>query len=386
MRTLADRLIRIFISLKLTVTLLAFAILLVFIGTLAQVNEGLYNAQSHYFRQWLIFGLDLFGISNPAPASGRLSHRYAAPAQSRRGASLSLSTLDQKNWHPAYPSGVILLLVGQLATDMLAHESQMHFVEGETKPYAESGRNYELVFTRDTGTGDEEVIAIPGRLLAKSSAIRNENLPFTIRVKTYWENSEPSFRAPMMKNGPPLTTNGVGASFDFASSPETKSMDEKNVPTALIQIISTNGSLGDWIVSDWTSDDEMVEGLQQGYQQQLGPEMAKKIAAQLTQPQVIETGGKKYTFALRPERVYFPFSLKLLKATHTVYAGTDIPKDFRSRVQLTNPQTGENREVEISMNHPLRYAGLTFYQYQMDAGQAAREAGARGVVGVASRA
>jgi len=27
------------------------------------------------------------------------------------------------------------------------------------------------------------------------------------------------------------------------------------------------------------------------------------------------------------------------------------------------------------MNHPLRYAGLTFYQYQMDAGQAAMEAG-----------
>ena len=65
----------------------------------------------------------------------------------------------------------------------------------------------------------------------------------------------------------------------------------------------------------------------------------------------------------------------MLKATHTVYEGTDIPKDFRSRVQLRNPQTGEDREVEISMNHPLRYAGLTFYQYQMDAGQAAREAG-----------
>jgi hypothetical protein len=27
------------------------------------------------------------------------------------------------------------------------------------------------------------------------------------------------------------------------------------------------------------------------------------------------------------------------------------------------------------MNHPLRYAGLTFYQYQMDAGEAAQEAG-----------
>ncbi len=75
-------------------------------------------------------------------------------------------------------------------------------------------------------------------------------------------------------------------------------------------------------------------------------------------------------------RIYLPFSLTLLKATHTVYAGTDIPKDFRSRVQLQNPQTGENREVEISMNHPLRYAGLTFYQYQMDGGRsgAARRA------------
>ena len=33
------------------------------------------------------------------------------------------------------------------------------------------------------------------------------------------------------------------------------------------------------------------------------------------------------------------------------------------------------REIEISMNHPLRYGGLTFYQYQMDAGQVAQQAG-----------
>ena len=59
-----------------------------------------------------------------------------------------------------------------------------------------------------------------------------------------------------------------------------------------------------------------------------------------------------------------PFSLTLLKATHTVYPGTDIPKDFRSRVLLDNPETGEKREVEISMNHPLRYGGYTYYQYQ----------------------
>ena len=78
---------------------------------------------------------------------------------------------------------------------------------------------------------------------------------------------------------------------------------------------------------------------------------------------------------MRPTQYPEPFSLTLLKATHTTYAGTDIPKDFRSRVRIDNAQTGEKREVEISMNHPLRYGGLTFYQYQMDAGQVAQQAG-----------
>jgi hypothetical protein len=375
MRTLVDWVIKIFTSLRLTVVLLAFAILLVFIGTLAQVDEGLYNAQARYFRQWLIFGIDVSGRRIPLLLPGGYligtmlvlnlvaAHIYRFQ--------LTLKKIGIQIAH----AGVILLLVGQLATDMLARESQIHFNEGETKAYAESSRNNELAFTTDSAAGGEEVVAIPGRLLASGGEIQDGNLPFTIRVKNYWENSEPSFRAPMMKNGPPLTANGVGASFDFRPSAETKSMDEKNVPTALIEIIGANGSLGDWVVSGWTSDDEMVEALRQNYEQQAGPQMAGKIAGQLTQPQSIEAGGRKFTFALRLERVYFPFSLELLKATHTVYEGTDIPKDFRSRIQLSNPQTGENREVEISMNHPLRYAGLTFYQYQMDAGQAAREAG-----------
>jgi hypothetical protein len=212
-------------------------------------------------------------------------------------------------------------------------------------------------------------------LLAPGGEIQNANLPFTIRVKSFWKNSEASFRAPMMRNAPPLTTNGVAVDFDFQQAAETKTMDDKNVPTAEIEIISANGSLGDWIVSDWTDDGEMIAALQQNYEQQLGADMTKKIIGDLTQPQSVFAGGKQFAFALRPERVYHPFSLTLLKATHSVYPGTDIPKDFRSRVRLQNPQTGENREVEIYMNAPLRYAGLTFYQYQMTAGEAAQQAG-----------
>jgi hypothetical protein len=376
MRTLVDWVIKFFTSLRLTVVLLAFAIILVFIGTLAQVDEGLYNAQARYFRQWVVLGLTISGYRIPLllPGGYLIGTMLVLNLVSAHIYRFQLST--KKIGIQIVHAGVILLLVGQLATDMLARESQIHFVEGQTKAYAESARADELAFTTDSGPGGgDEVVTIPGRLLSNGSEIQDGNLPFTIRVKSYWENSEPSFRAPMMKNGPPLTTNGVGANFNFSTASETKSMDEKNVPTALIEIIGPNGSLGDWVVSSWTNDDEMVQAIRDNYAQELGQQMAQKITNQLTQAQTIEVGGKTYSFALRPQRVYLSFSLELLKATHTVYEGTDIPKDFRSRVHLRNSHTGEDRDVEISMNHPLRYAGLTFYQYQMDAGQAAREAG-----------
>ena len=146
---LLKRLIKIFTSLRLTVILLAFAIVLVFVGTLAQVDEGLYNAQARYFRQWLILGLDLFGHKIPLLLPGGyligtmlLLNLVAAHIYRFQ---LSVKKIGIQLTH----AGVILLLVGQLATDMLAHESQISLTEGQTKSYAESPRNYELAFTSD---------------------------------------------------------------------------------------------------------------------------------------------------------------------------------------------------------------------------------------------
>ncbi len=371
----AKNIVRFFTSLRLTVVLLAFAIVLVFIGTLAQVDEGLYIAQARYFRQWLIFGLDLFGHKIPILLPGGyligtmlLVNLLAAHIYRFQ---LSVKKIGIQLAH----SGVILLLVGQLATDMLAHESQIRFAQGQTKSFAESQRNYELAFTTDTGSNTEKVVAIPQKLLAHGGEIQNQNLPFTVNVKRFWINSEAQFRAPMMQNGPPQTTNGVAVNFDFSPSAETKDMDDKNVPTALIEIDDPRGSLGEWVVSGWTADEGVIDGLQQSYARAMGVNMARQIISDLTSPQSIVVGGKTFTFALRPERTILPFSLTLLQLTNSYYAGTDIPKDFRSRVQLQNPRTGESREALIYMNAPLRYSGLTFYQYQMTAGELAENAG-----------
>jgi hypothetical protein len=365
----AGRFVKFFISLRLTVTLLALAILLVFIGTLAQVDEGLYGAQSRYFRQWVIFGIDLFGKRIPFPLPGGyligtllLLNLLAAHIYRFE---FSVKKIGIQLAH----TGVILLLLGQLVTDMLAHESQMRLEEGETKTYSEDVQHCELVFIND-----DTVTAIPQRLLVPGALLKSDSLPFALRVISFWKNSEPAFRAPMRQNEPPLTTNGLAANFDFRSVAETKTMDERNVPSAIIEILGANGSLGKWVLSDWATDETMVQVIGAHYMR-IGSQMAQKVLDDLVQPQIIEAAGKKFALALRPARKYFPFSLTLLKATHTVYEGTDIPKDFRSRVRLQNPKAKEDREVDIFMNSPLRYAGLTFYQLQMDAGEATQKAG-----------
>ena len=365
------RIVDFFTSLKLTVVLLAFSVVLVFVGTIAQADEGLYGAQAHYFKQWLVIGAHLFGHKVPLILPGGYllgvlllvnlisAHIYRFEF-SRKKIGIQLAH-----------AGVIVLLVGQLSTDLLSRELQMHFAEGDTRNFSESATEYELNFVAgDQVTAISEKILKPGNVLPPAQT----GLPFAIRVKEHWHNSDINFRAPMMQNVPPLTTNGVARNFDFRKVEDVKAMDQRNVPTVLLEFSTTAGSVGTWVASDWIGDASLVEAVRNGYMQ-MGADMAQKIANQLVAPQWIEADGKKFTFTMRPARVRHPFSLTLLKASHTTYLGTDIPKDFRSRVRIDNTQTGEKREVEISMNHPLRYGGYTYYQYQMDAGQAAQMAG-----------
>ena len=78
------------------------------------------------------------------------------------------------------------------------------------------------------------------------------------------------------------------------------------------------------------------------------------------QPQTFTYAGRQWKVMLRHARAYHPFSLTLLKVEHDVYAGTDIPKNFSSRVRVNNPDGRDDHEALIYMNNPLRARGLTF--------------------------
>ncbi|HEY9842820.1 MAG TPA: hypothetical protein V6D23_20305, partial [Candidatus Obscuribacterales bacterium] len=49
------RLLAFFGSLQLTVTLLSLSILLIFFGTLAQIDQGVWTVVKEYFRSWIVW-------------------------------------------------------------------------------------------------------------------------------------------------------------------------------------------------------------------------------------------------------------------------------------------------------------------------------------------
>src|SRR5258706_9075440 len=117
------RLWKILTSLRLTVTCLAFGIVLIWVGTVAQADEGLYQAQARYFKHWYVWGATLFGHRVPLLLPGGyllgtvlLANLIAAHIKrfkfTQKQVGINLTHF-----------GVILLLVGQLTTDMLSRES-----------------------------------------------------------------------------------------------------------------------------------------------------------------------------------------------------------------------------------------------------------------------
>lgn len=345
--SLFDKLIAFFISLRLTVCCLVLGAVLVFAGTIAQVDLGLLKAQNEFFRSFFIFW-------GPKGASWQIP---VFPGGYLIGGVLLINLVGaffarfSFTWKKAgilvIHAGIILLLLGQLLTDMLSRESAMQLFEGESKNYSEDFRETELVLIDKSSPDADTVYSIPQSMLAKGE-VKDARLPFTVRVKNYWVNAalvRPDSQAPRaIASG---ATAGDLKDILVIPQAAVTDTDQRNSPGAVVELADANHALGAYLVSSLVSV-----------------------------PQTIKAGDKTYEIDLRFRRYYHPFQVTLLKATHEKYKGTDIPKNFASRVRVQNPAQNEARETVIYMNNPLRYSGLTFYQYQMSAGEMAQRAGA----------
>ena len=134
-----------------------------------------------------------------------------------------------------------------------------------------------------------------------------------------------------------------------------------NKPAAVVRAISDKGPIGDWLVSTWLTRYPWSVGLQE----EIGSIMP---GVALSEGQQFTYDGRTYQITLRPVRYYKPYSVTLLAFNHDLYPGTDIPKNFSSKVHLHDANSGEDRDVLIYMNNPLRYRGETYFQASFEPG------------------
>ncbi len=85
--------------------------------------------------------------------------------------------------------------------------------------------------------------------------------------------------------------------------------------------------------------------------------------------QVFQVDGRPYELTLRFARTYKPYEIELIEFRHDKYVGTETPKNFSSLVRVVEKDKGVDRVVKIWMNNPLRYAGETFYQSSFEPGK-----------------
>ena len=403
-------------SLRLTVLLFALSLFLVFAGTLAQAETGNLTTINQYFRSygfvwipWQVFvrfGQVFLGVSKDAHLGGAfpypggwllgvllMTNLLAAHTVRFRFClkdvlvlplfvlGLALLILSEFNHSTLlqYGSigallaavvglvlvhtrrsgvlvlhlGLIVMMLSEWVTGTYAVEGVMTLAQGEATNFVDELHKFELAVIDRSDPKTDNVVVIPGSLLRQGETVRNALLPFDLTVVHYMANSVLTKARPGAAN---RATAGEGLRWLAHERPEVSGTDTEqqlDVPSAYVifKEKGTGKSLGTYLVSPWFYSN-----------------FTRRHLADTPQP--IPVGGKTYEVMLRSKRTYRPFSVQLLEFRHDRHPGVGTAKNFSSKVRLVDPRPDEreDREVKIWMNHPLRYAGETFYQHQFLAG------------------
>ncbi len=340
-------------SLRLTVALLAMLIVLVFAGTLAQVDMGIWTTLTLYFRAFLVWiPLQVF-----LPREWEVGGAFPFPAGYTIGTLLLMNLLAahavrfklafKRSGIMLIHLGLIMLLVGEVVTGQFADEAHMTIDEGRVVNFTEDTRQLELAIIDRSDSSTDQVVVIPESILRKERLIEHPLLPFEVQVDNYFWNAVLRDSDEMPDGTLPQANRGTAARLGLhaveapvASGVERNGFD---LPAAVVTLYQNGTDLGSWLTSLYFT-------------------LPGDFQRPINDIQEVQVDGRTYHLVLRYKRTYKPYSLELVDFRHDRYLGTDTPKNFSSQVRLVDPSRNVDREVLIYMNNPLRYRGETFYQ------------------------
>ncbi|MFL2876580.1 MAG: cytochrome c biogenesis protein ResB [Pontiellaceae bacterium] len=420
------RLVDLFLSLKLTVTLLALSMVLIFVGTLAQVDKGIWTVMDQYFRCWIAWiELSVFfqsSVSGPAvvvpfPGGFLLGSLLSLNLLAVHSSTFKVLVKGRRLW-----LGYSLLLLGLLIT--------VGVVLGwGTAPVAatENDAFWRVFFRLGRGTIAGAVLFAACWVLYKQRAgmvLLHAGI-LLLLVGEFFTALFAVEATMTIREGETATFFDRSQQFELVLTDTSNSEVDRvtTIPQSILKpgkVVSVAALPFDLKVHARMSNsnrpvplDSVSDNLRAAYPQYTGygerlyvararevsgatgERNAPAVDVELLDrtsgaslgryllsiwfypnfvnqiwdmPTTVDYKGRAYELYFRNRREPAadesgsPYAVTLLDFVHERYEGTQTPKDFSSEIRLVNEGDGIDRELRIWMNNPLRYAKRTFYQ------------------------
>jgi len=354
----------VFASMKLAVVLLVILGLLTWLGTLAQIEDGLWKTQREYFESWGLiaelplswWGSELGTVDNQWVIKIPLPGAY--PVMILLFLNLLVGGMLRLKWQMRNVGvlithvGIALLLVAGFVKLEYSYSGALALYESPKSGEGISNRayqssrfvsfhDYELALIKDCGDVLEERV-IPesalGRARYGTVELKADDLPFTIEVHNFLDNCRPMAKGPMVRATTPVLKTDATSPGVFLQPTKIQPERTRNIAGAYARVM--------------VDGEKEAEGIVWGFE--LLPDDSRRY------PFTFEVGGDRYALDLRKVVYDLPFSVRLDRFVKRDHPGTIVAADYRSFVTVLDGS--QERESQIYMNTPLRRDEFVIYQ------------------------
>lgn len=392
-------------SLRLTVVLLALAMYLIFVGTLAQVENGIWWVVKHYFREgtwgivWVEFDVfrslidpgstDQWEGTHPFPSGfviigALLLNLLAAHAMRFKimgkgsalwiggililvGSAITAYTVLEPKTSAALQQDVMLMML-IWSVPMTLIGVGCHFIFGGRKAgivLVHGGLILMLLGEYITGLGATE-----GQMWIHEKGASNKIIDIReVEIAFVAENNDGTqehivipqamivaadkYETRINDDALPLTlrVDRWMDNSDLAFSADRQDPTQVNYKAEPIPAATGTEMRADRpsaIVTFFNGNERVGEHLLSTWE--------------FIRPIPVEVDGKVWEVSMRFKETHLPYTIQLVDFRHDKFTGTTTPMNYSSTLRLEVPDAGESRDAFIKMNQPLRYDGKAFFQ------------------------
>lgn len=347
MRLLMNRLIRLTSSFGFVAVILLFLFLLTWLGTLEQIEFGLYETQKKYFESYfLVHEAGPWAVQLPwADAGSKPLMTLPAIPIPLPGVNLLLTLLMvnlvcggivrlRKDFARAgilvTHLGMVLMLGAGFVKFRWSHEGMLHVEPGQSNRHYFSFHDWDVTIRDAAATGRVTEHVIPGEewrdLVKGTRRFTSDVLPFDLLITKTFKNCNVLPQGPMFKGDGPVIDRYVVK----AMPPDTE--NERNAPGAYVTIAEK-------------ATGRQIDGIVWAFERQ---------------PLTVLAGGKQWLIELGRRRYELPFDVRLEKIFVEFHPGTASPRTFWSNI--TKIEGSQQQAMRITMNEPLRHTGYILFQ------------------------